>query len=303
MTADALTTMESCTTILGPASAGTPPAVLLQLLIEEVSDAITRSCNKDYFLVTNALCPQTRYLSGQGDEWLTLPDWPVRQVRATGTLTAGSTAVTGLSFTSPWTVSNLFAGQSVRGTGIAAGTCLTAAVGTTATLDTAATTSGSGVTLTFGLAIWTDATGRWGQGDDAFDDTLNLLGGDEYALKVDQGDGLTSKCGLVFCSPGWSQDYSRPGNSLAAFATSGTGNIKVVFNAGYDAVPPDLEMAALRVIARVRASRRFGQLAQSGGYEGANVSFVADIAATLGVLGGDVAAVLARYRVGGLFAG
>lgn len=301
MSADALTTLASVKAWLGLPSSYTASDTILNLLISEVSAAITESCNRQYFLVTNALCPQTRFLSGTGDQWLVYPEWPIRQVQATGTLTADSTSVTALSFTSPWAIGNLFAGQTVFGDGIAQGTTLTAASGSTATLSDAATESGSGVALTFGLGIWEDETGYYGQGNEVFGDGDLLAQGIDYVLKADQIDGRTSKSGMILrLNQNWPQQYGTQPGGLAVYGTGGHGNLKVVANVGYDSVPPDLEMAALRVIARVRATRRFGQIASSASFEGASVSFAPEIMPALGVLGGDVAQVLARYRVDAL---
>ncbi len=294
--ADQLATLENAQSWFGLAASNTSQNVLLELLIAEASAVITESCNRPWWLLSNG--PETLYRSGQ-DETSLFIDWPVRQPTATGTTTSGSTTVSALSLATGYTSANLFVGQSVRASGIPSGAFVATVESGTVTLSQAATVSASGVALTFGIAVWEDATGTWGQSTEAFgDDPLEV--GNAYALRADQPDGLTSKSGMIDRTNGyWRQQYAT-GGGLASRGIGGVGNYKIVANVGYPLIPADLEMACLRVVSRVRASRRFGQVASGGGYEGANVSFAPDVMAALGVLGGDVAGVLARYRIDSL---
>ncbi len=312
--ADSLVSLETVVNMLGLSAADSAGRIVAQILIDEVSAAITESCNRQNWLISNG--PETRYLSGQGDEWLVHPIWPIRQVAVYGDTVAGSAIVTSLTFTSPYTVANLFVDQSVQGGGIQAGTSISAVGSTSMTLSQVATVTATQALLLCGLAVYEDdgTSPVWGQGDGSFGSGTLLSPSTDYAVRWDTPDGLQpnptlqSKCGMIYRTTRvWPQLYQRQPWGLAIYGVGGAGNIKIVANTGFPAIPADLELAAVRCVTRLRFTRKYGQPVTGGGMDGANISFGggggSPLNEALGVLGGDVAAVIARYRVVATVAG
>ncbi len=307
--ADQLVSLETVVNMLGLSAAGSAGRIVAQILIDEVSAAITESCNRQNWLVTSG--PETRYLSGQGDPWIVYPIWPIRQVAVYGDTVSGSAIVTSLAFTDPYTVANLFVDQSVQGSGIPAGTSISAVGSTSLTLSQAATATATQALLLCGLAVYEDdgTSPAWGQGDGSFGSGTLLSPGADYAVRWDNPDGLQpnptqqSKCGMLYRTGTgvWPQLWNRQPGGLAIYGIGGAGNVKVVANQGFPAIPADLELAALRCVTKLRFTCKYGQPVTGGGMDGANISFGGSggspLNEALGVLGGDVANVIARYRI------
>lgn len=180
----------------------------------------------------------TEYKNGTGTQRLVLKHRPVRSYRLTGTLSSGSTTVSGLSSTT-----NLSVGMPAIATGIPAGTTVASIPSSTSVaLSQAATASGS-ASILFGIACWLDAAGYYGDGTGAFASTTQLTLGSDYGLERDD-NGLSQSGILVRLSGGpsgavvdWPWGW-RKGTLTARMPpawTEGMGNIKVVYAAGLGA--------------------------------------------------------------------
>ena len=103
-------------------------------------------------------------------------------------------------------------------------------------------------------AVYFDQTGAWGQGPSAFASTTALVAGTDYALKVDQRDGVTSKSGILTRLNGvWPGIGARTPGRLAIPIEQGRGNLKIVYNGGYRAVPAQIANEANKMIAKLMA--------------------------------------------------
>ena len=159
---------------------------------------------------------------------------PVRPVLATATLTNGSTALTNIAVSAPYTAAQILDGMPVCVTGAASATLRTAippfttiSAGTpagnptSATLSQAPTASGTLVPVCFGLDVYIDFGGNYGFGANAFKNgpgnSSRLYIGLDYAPMVDQPDG-SSKSGLVTLL-----GQSNYGGSMWALAPLGMG--------------------------------------------------------------------------------
>ena len=296
-TPDWLTNVENVQVMLGLVNQ--PPDPLLPLLISEISALMIESMNRSHILVSSGVNPVTDFLSSTGDEMLVLRQWPVRQLLYTGTCVQGSTSVSNVSSTQ-----GLFVGQSVLGyyqsvgslAAIQASTTIASISGTTVTLSLPALSSGT-FSLVFGVAVYANEFGWWGATPTSFPGPP-LQYGTDYALRVDQPNGLDSKSAMLGrLNQYWWPRWRREIGGLAVYNAGGFGNIMAQYNCGYYTVPPDLEMACLRVIAKAKNSRQYGMPVTSASYEDYSISFQAAKSSWLGLLDGEAGAVLARYRI------
>lgn len=244
----------------------------------------------------------TAYLDGTGTPDLVLPERPVTIYTLTGTLTSGSAVVTGLSSTQ-----YLLAGMPAVHSSLPAGTTIsTIDSDTQVTLSANATASGA-VSLVFGLALWSDASGFYGQKSGAFSEsTQHLTLGVDYALVRDQRDG-TSKSGILKRLgggvSGWGvSDWfwgggSRKGTLTARLPPSwpvGMGNLKAVYTSGYAVIPDDLASAVDQLCVWMwRNAPQGGMVMTSEGYEGYSYSLAA---LTSEPTLGTARQILSRYR-------
>ena len=289
-----LTSVSTVKAVLGIADTDTTQDKLLGILVTEASAEITRSCNRTHFLITNPTATLTEYYSGNNYAELVLRQWPVYAPMLTGTTTAGSAAITGLASTT-----GLFAGQAVCCANFPAASYIsTIDSSTQVTLTQTATLSGT-LLVQFGVCVWNNDSGFWGDAAGAINTTLNqLTEGSDYALKRDMPDGSGSKTAKLFRINGvWQGWYSRDARALSTYSSSGWGNFMVQATYGFSLVPNDLEMACVRMVASLRNSKTYGQMIQSEGYDGYNVQF-ADLTKAL-ALDKTVARTLARYRIVG----
>jgi hypothetical protein len=93
---DLLTTPTICQNQIGLA-AQTPA---LPFLIQAASQLITQSCNRPFWLSTNAANPIVEYLGGSGDPYLPLGYWPVQSIVSIYNDNAGFWGQTSGSFAS-----------------------------------------------------------------------------------------------------------------------------------------------------------------------------------------------------------
>ena len=74
------------------------------------------------------------------------------------------------------------------------------------------------------------------------------------------------------------------------------------YTAGWSTIPDDLNLAALLVMGKIRQSRKWGAMPQSQSYEEYSYALVNQPDVRLGLLSGEIGAILARYRVTALAA-
>lgn len=291
-------------------------------VITRVSAMMTKSCNRPWWLWSNPNNPSTFYGSGQGDEFLVLPAPPMQVPILTGNTTLGSMVVTNLeSPNNPVATAGLFVNQSVCGPTIQPGsTILSIDSATQITLQNLATPPASpnamftatGVQIFCGVAVWEDDLGYYNTPQGSFVTnqtpqsgtppvTTQLVEGVDYTYERNRLDPSESDTAtLIRMNWSWQQQYRTGGYlMLSANGAGGRGNIKVQYASGFKFVPYDLEEAAIRTVAKIWNSRRIGeQLAsethpsysystRQGGNKGID----------MGLLGGDVGAILAQYRL------
>ena len=230
---------------------GSQDGLLAQLVA--AADAVVKNYSKRDL----ELAVYEEYLDGSGVNALVLRQRPVRTTILAGTTTNGSPIVTGLSSTAA-----LLVGQAVVGTGVPVGAkILTVDSASQVTLTVNATASGSKALL-FGLAVWLDGGGYYGDGVGAFSAGTLLVPGRDYVLKRDKGaigeSGLLVRlAGGIVNGDVWS--YPWPGLGRGTLTASappvwpqGLGNVKVQYTAGYSPVPADLIDATNQVAAWIK---------------------------------------------------
>ena len=125
------------------------------------------------------------------------------------------------------------------------------------------------------IAVRVDNSGHWGSTSGSFGTETALTYGDDFALKLDQGDGLTSRSGLlVRINDSWEKPFYRRRGLLSSFLGPGNGNVRVVYTGGYtaDNLPASLRMATVTLIAKLRHLYPLGQELTSESYEERSIS-------------------------------
>lgn len=131
------------------------------------------------------------------------------------------------------------------------------------------------------LRIWVDSGGYFGKGTDAFGSDTELTSGVDFALRLDGEDaGDDSRVG-------WSGIVERIGSTdfeedRTANWTTGIGNIKAVYKAGFVKVPPDVKLLATRLLARLRNDVEKGRVVASESISGYSYSLLNDAGDPLG---------------------
>lgn len=281
-----LTSLASIKTIFEVAPGDSSQDAVLNLYLTEATQVICDYCGvSDFGLVT-----YTEMYSGNNSPTLILRQIPATGLTLTGTLISGSAVVTGLA-----TTANLFASQSVRGTGIPdSTTVLSVDSSTQITLSNKATASGS-PSLTFGVALWLDTNAFAGSAPGAFDSTTLLSEGGDYYLDYDNGPGGICNSGLVYrigyfwiSPPVWEWGLITPQGGPP------THNVRVKYNAGYASIPASLAGACELLVAKMRLSGKTGQGIQSMSAGGLSASLGTQ--GTMGLLTPEITSVLSRYR-------
>ncbi len=124
-------------------------------------------------------------------------------------------------------------------------------------------------------SVCVDSAGHFGQNADGFNSSLNLVEGRDFALKSG-ADGVGSSGILTRIGGVWYGVATRYAGWIANQPPKPTGNIKVVYRAGYEAadIPPDLVMAINSAVIMSAFSGSVGGVnAQSMSYEDASVSY------------------------------
>jgi hypothetical protein len=291
-------------------------------MIARASAMITRSCNRPWWLWSNPNNPSTWYGSGQGDEFLILPAPPMQTPILTGNTIAGSPTITNLaSPNNPIATAGLFVNQSVCGPTLQTGstilsidspTQITLQNVTTPPVPAGAALTATGVQLFCGVAVWEDDLGYWNtpQGSFATNNTpqvgtpavqTQLVEGVDYSYERSRFDPSESDTAtLVRMNNVWWQQFRTGGYlMLSVNGAGGRGNIKVQYASGFKFVPYDIEEACIRTVAKIWNSRRIGQQLSSETHPSYSYSVAGGKGGgiDMGLLGGDVGAILATYRL------
>lgn len=265
----------------------------LNALLSAADAAVKRYCKRDFEKTI-----YTEYPFRLNGEAVVLEQTPVLSYRLTGAVTNGLPTITGLSSTS-----NLLVGMPVvisfspnRQTTQPfpnGATILSIDSSSQVTLTGNATYTLASATVIFGLSLWMDPSGSFGDGlgtDPAgpFGSTTLLYPGLDYALQRDQPDG-TSKSGKVirlasaFGLAGMGGAWGVYGSAWAGLQARGTlsgplpplwpkyppGSLKVVYAAGLTSIPADLTAAVNAVAAWMFRNADTGLLQiSSEGFQG-----------------------------------
>lgn len=317
---DNLTTIERVKAMLGKPLTASPDDYFMNMLVVQVSNEITRSCNRTHFLASNPINPITQFYDGTGSAELVLDQWPIQCPVLTGNTTNGSPTITGLSSTT-----GLFVNQSVtglafqppQGVSIPPGTpplvIQSVDSATQVTCNGNAQLTATGTQIGFGVAVWWN---QYAYGVPGSFQAANMLGeGANYFIDRDGPNQNTCHSGILGAiNWTWPASWSWGGGGGGGTGWSGSGpdlsptqmpgpkNIQVQATIGYSCLPPDLEMAAIWAVNKARVMRTFGQMPQSESDDGYSYSLaeakaVSANAVSLGLLGGYISEPLARYRI------
>lgn len=280
-----LTSLDVVKTIFGIPTTDTSQDALLNSYIQRASAAITNYCHRADF----GLAPYTRVLSGNNTPALVVPDVPPQGITLTGNTTSGSAVITGLPTTGTVNASNLFLYQSVSGSGIPQGAIIsdvsqlgsgqiTISTNNAGTLTSApATATATGVSLQFGIALWSDPNAAAGTAFGSFALSTLLQEGADYNPDYDNGPGGTFNSGIIyrigyywFRAATWFYDLVTPqvGPPLK--------NLQVQYLAGYTSIPYDVQEACENYIANARTTRKWGIGVGSMSNAGMSVSLGSD---------------------------
>jgi len=273
-----LTTLSRIKALAGIPASDTTQDAVVQAVLASAEGAVKSWCKRNLEQKV-----YTEYMDGTGTPNLIVRERPVRLYTLAGTLTSGSAVVTGLSSTA-----NLLAGMPAVHASIPVGaTISTIDSATQVTLSANATASGS-ATIHFGLALWSDSAGFYGDATDSFSDSrqhLNL--GIDFALRRDDEDGTACKSGVIVRLAGGSTagqgiaDWYWGGGTRKGTLTArmppvwpkGYGNLKIVYAAGYATIPDDLALAVDQLaVWSWRTAPQGGMAVTSEGYEGYSYS-------------------------------
>ena len=145
--------------------------------------------------------------------------------------------------------------------------------------------------------IWECDYAFWGSAPNSFQSSDQLTSGTDYALRIDAANGASRSAMVLKLNDVWRGTWTYDANMLSPLQTSGYGNIKVQYVYGFNEIPDDLNLAALLVMGKVRQARTFGSMPQTQSYEEYAMTLLNDPAVKLGFLGGEIAAILAEYRI------
>jgi len=112
-------------------------------------------------------------------------------------------------------------------------------------------------------SVHVDSDGYYGDGTDAFPASSALVEGTDFVLRKDDAtETEVSTSGILYhTGKGWPRPSSRLQGQLTSAPGLGMGNIKVVYVAGWAAVPFDIQFAANKlVISMVQSIDQSGRL-------------------------------------------
>lgn len=147
--------------------------------------------------------------------------------------------------------------------------------------------------------VWENDIAYWQTANFTSDDLLTA--GTDYALQVDTPSGASQSGILMRINDYWLAQYNIPTDMLMPIKASGYGNIQVEYTYGYTAIPDDLAFAAQMVVIRMYNAAGFGVTPKSEGDQGYSYSLGGGTTNDWqGILGGDVQAIIAKYRIVGV---
>lgn len=135
------------------------------------------------------------------------------------------------------------------------------------------------------IQVFVDDSGFWGEPSGSFNSaTAALTYGTDFALKLDNQENGTSRCGILVKRPSsggsfgggtWSKPSYRQAGYLSPYIGEAFGNIKVVYSGGYtvDSLPAPFRLATNMLVARLRIIFPYGMLLSSETYEDRSVSY------------------------------
>ena len=97
------------------------------------------------------------------------------------------------------------------------------------------------------IRCWVSTDGFWGQPTDSFPAADELVYGDDFVLRIDQPNGVSSRSGILARRKSfWRPSRIREQGYLYPYVDHGHGNVKVIYTAGYttDTLPEELRFAA-----------------------------------------------------------
>lgn len=267
-----LSSLENFEIFLGQSNDGcgcdTSNDTQLSLALAAASAAIQKYCKRDFFR-TN----RVEYPFRLGGEAIVPLQPPVLSYRLTGNITNGQPTITGLSSTS-----NLIVGmtaivasganqQTTQPFPNAAG-IVSVDSSSQVTMSGNATQNVSGATVIFGLSMWADPNGVFGDGPGTdptgpFGPTTLLYPGIDYSLQRDASDGMTSKSGKIirlggtFGFLGMAGAWTPFGGTWSGLNARGTltanlkplwpnwppGSIRILYCSGFATIPQDVQAA------------------------------------------------------------
>lgn len=125
------------------------------------------------------------------------------------------------------------------------------------------------------IAVRLDESAYFGSATGSFAADTALTYGEDFALDLDQEDGLTSRSGiLIRINDAWPQPIARQAGLLAPYINESYGPIRVIYTAGYsvDNLPAPIRMACNFLVARMRYILPIGMETASEGYEDRSIS-------------------------------
>lgn len=145
-------------------------------------------------------------------------------------------------------------------------------------------------------SVYEDMGGEWGQSANPFAAATLLTAGVDFALRLDGSNGVAQSGILRKINGVWQKPNAFQPGLISAQPAETSGTIKVVYNAGYATIPPDLQQACLMLMACVKRILRIGAPLTSEGWEDYNYAVQQAAAEAVGGLPPDTLGVLSRYR-------
>lgn len=232
----------------------------------KAADAIVKAFTKRDLETASYL----EFRDGSGTQDLALYQRPVRIYLLTGNLVNGSPVITGLASASLLLVGMPVASQDSNSRLPKGATIQSVDSPTQVTLTGNCTATVNGAALVFGLNVYLDTGGYYGQGINPFAGLTQLFLGRDFALRIDQPDG-SSKSGILrrlgggpVGDLGWPWGWGERRGTLTARPSpiwaNWNGNIRAQYTAGLGTgprytsgtLPYDLTDAANMLVSRIR---------------------------------------------------
>ena len=145
-------------------------------------------------------------------------------------------------------------------------------------------------------SVYENPGGFYGEGENAFPSSSELVQGTDFVLRKDHASTTeVSNSGILYrLGTVWPRPFTSQRGQLASAPGTGKGNIKVIYTAGWETVPADIQFATNRLVTSMLESRsRTGRL-QAESIEDYSYSLAATGDETR--LLDSVKGALARYR-------